>query len=222
MSEANATDKERLRSWAGGFGIRLPDLQLERLLLFLDELVDWNRKFNLTGIESRSRMLEELLLDSLIASPLLPDDGPLLDVGSGAGFPGIPLKICRPEMTVHLVEASAKKISFLKQVIRLLKLRRITAVRARIEEAPAPLLSGRYPVVTSRALANPAKTLQWCAPYIAPGGMMITFAGRDRSALLRETGAAIHSAGLALEQVFPYRLPVRGNLRHVLVLRRPC
>ena len=102
------------------YGIDLSEHQLGLFQIYLDELWAWNKRTNLTGLSSRKRIVFELFLDSLIPAPFLAKRGTLLDVGTGAGFPGIPLKIYNPRLVVHLLDANFKKGSFLKQAVRLL------------------------------------------------------------------------------------------------------
>ncbi|MCP4669261.1 MAG: 16S rRNA (guanine(527)-N(7))-methyltransferase RsmG, partial [Deltaproteobacteria bacterium] len=165
-------EKDILRTWSRDFGMALSPGQMDLFGLYLDALWEWNRKFNLTGLSSRKEIVQELLIDSLIPVPFLPQEGRFLDVGSGAGFPAIPLKICKPGLEALLIEASAKKVSFLKQVIRAAGLPGIEVVRGRIEKEGNHLIPERQAIITARALAPLPRTLAWCAPYAASQGMI--------------------------------------------------
>ncbi len=129
-----------LHSKALDYGISLTEHQLSLFQIYLDELWDWNHRINLTGLSTRERIIIELFLDSLIPAPFLPENGRMFDVGSGAGLPGVPLKIFRPHLEVHLLEANSKRVSFLKQVIRLLSLRKIEVMKGRIEKRRVPFI----------------------------------------------------------------------------------
>ena len=145
------SEKRQIGSWARDFGIVLHAGDLEALGLFVEELYSWNRKMNLTGLSSREGIVKDLLLDSLLSCPHLPEKGTLLDVGSGAGFPGLPIKVCRPRLKVHLMEANAKRTAFLRHAIRLLKLSGIEVIRGRIEKDGGLLNPEGYHVITARA-----------------------------------------------------------------------
>jgi len=172
---------------------------------------------NLTGLTSRQKIIQDLLFDSLIPSTFLPETGRLLDVGSGAGFPGIPLKICKPSLTTHLMEANSKKVSFLKQVIRLTKLRRIDVIRGRIEKDGSRLHPEGYHIITARALAHLPQALKWCAPHLISGGMIINFQGSRFDNVLEESSDVIKKHCLILDKSIPYSLPGKDSQRHLLI-----
>ncbi|MBN2125739.1 MAG: 16S rRNA (guanine(527)-N(7))-methyltransferase RsmG [Deltaproteobacteria bacterium] len=209
-----------LAKGAEGFGIRLTPRELDLFRLYLDELLEWNRHIRLTGVRSREGISIELLLDSLIPSPFLPGSGRLLDVGSGAGFPGIPLKIRFPGLDTTLLEAHSKKGSFLKQVIRRLGLTGIRVIRGRIEGKGALLRLEGYDLVTVRALAGLSRSVTWCAPHVRPEGLLVCFLGSKGREVLRESRGVIRDAGLEVERVIPYVLPGREAARCGVVFRK--
>lgn len=175
---------------------------------------------NLTGLSSRKRILTELLMDSLIASSFLPAEGRLLDVGSGAGFPGIPLKICKPSLETLLVEGKSKKISFLKQVIRLTGLQNIQAMEGRIERVTAFLHPEGYHIITARALAHLPQVVKWCAPHVMPGGLLVNFQGSEFGSALKEGSDILKEHRLILHRTVPYKLPGKENRRNLLIFKK--
>jgi len=209
-----------IRSCALDYGATLTTPQIDLINIYLRELWEWNKKINLTGLTSRERILRELLIDSLIPSPYLPEEGNLLDVGSGAGFPAIPLKIYRPRLKMHLMEVNSKKISFLKQVIRITNLDDIETIRGRIEKDGTLLRSEGYDIITARALADLSRTLTWCAPHLKTGGLILTFKGSQVEKVLKEGSDVIHEHGLVLYKTVPYRLPGNDAIRHLLIFRK--
>ena len=209
-----------LRSCARDYGATLTTPQIDLLDIYLHELWEWNEKINLTGLNSRERILKELLIDSLIPSPYLPEEGNLLDVGSGAGFPAIPLKILSPGLKMHLMEARSKRVSFLKQVTRITNLDDIEIIRGRIEKDKALLRSEGYDIITARALADLPRTLTWCAPHLKTGGLILTFKGSQVEKVLKEGSDVIHAHGLVLYKTVPYRLPGNDAIRHLLIFRK--
>jgi 16S rRNA (guanine527-N7)-methyltransferase len=220
MLPLNVEEKRSIRSWAADFGISLSSSQLSLFRIYLDELWDWNKRVNLTGLSSRKRIIDELLLDSLLPLPSLPEKGRLLDVGSGAGFPAIPLKICRPLLLRHLLEVQSKKVSFLRQVIRLTGLRKIEVMRVRIEKAGGILHPAGYHIITARALAHLPQTLAWCAPYLRPGGLIVNFQGSEFRDKLMESSGIIEKHRLELFKSIPYTLPGKHSQRHLLIFKK--
>lgn len=216
----NGKEKELLVGCARELGIALSAFQVRLLGLYLDELWAWNEKVNLTGLSSRQRIIGELLVDSLLPSPYLPEEGRLLDVGSGAGFPGIPLKIYKTGLEVHLMEANSRKASFLKQVIRITKLRGIEVLRGRVERNGNILHAEGYHVITARAFSHLPQTLSLCAPLLRSGGLMVSFQGSQLEKVLREGFDVIKANGLLLHKSIPYKLPGKGSQRHLLIFKK--
>ncbi|MBW1705409.1 MAG: 16S rRNA (guanine(527)-N(7))-methyltransferase RsmG [Deltaproteobacteria bacterium] len=209
-----------LNSWARDFGITLSTSQINLINIYLNELWEWNKKVNLTGLTSRKKILKELLIDSLIPSPYLPEEGNFLDVGSGAGFPAIPLKISSPGLKTHLMEARSKRVNFLKQVIRITNLDDIEIIRGRIEKDGTLLRSEGYDIITARALADLPRTLTWCAPHLKTGGLILSFQASQLEKVLKEGSDVIHEHGLVLYKTVSYRLPGKDSIRHLLIFRK--
>jgi len=210
-------EADSLFSGASRFGITLSERQVHLLSTFVSQLWEWNQRMNLTGLTSRERIIGELLIDSLIPSLFLPDEGNVLDLGAGAGFPGIPLKIMKEGLTFHLLEAKAKKVSFLRQVIRMTRLNGITVLRGRIEKDTNLLRTEGYKIITARAVAGLRQTLMWCAPHLAPEGMIVNFQGSRFETVLRESSEVMRKEGLTLFKSFPYTLPKKTSQRHLLL-----
>ncbi len=210
-------EQKNLGSWASDFGIELSSYQIHLFSIYLDELWEWNKKMNLVGLSSRGRIIKELLLDSIIPSLFLPDQGRLLDVGSGAGLPGIPLAICRPLLDVHFIEANSKKVHFLSHVIRIMELSRGHVFRGRIERDAGLLCPDGYHVVTARAVAPLPQTLAWCAPYLLNEGLLVSFQGSRFKDALAECSEDMEKYRLVLLKSIPYSLPGKCLQRHILI-----
>ncbi|MBU2498945.1 MAG: 16S rRNA (guanine(527)-N(7))-methyltransferase RsmG [Proteobacteria bacterium] len=209
-----------LSSHAKRYGIELNGVQLERFQLYLDELWGWNQKINLTGLRNKESMLVELFLDSLIPAPFLPREGRMLDVGSGAGFPGVPLKIHNPRLETDLLEINAKRVSFLRHIIRLMKLEGVRVIRGRIEKEGGMLHPDGYHIITARALAPLPQTVGWCAPFLRQGGILVGFLGARAGEDLKESREVFEKHGLMLEREHPYSLPGKRSERSSVILRR--
>ena len=209
-----------LQDGARDFGVELSENQLALFGRFFEELCSWNRRMNLTGISETRAMIIRLLLEPLVALSYLPAYGTLVDVGSGAGIPGIPLKIARHGLKVHLLEARAKKVSFLKHVIRELGLSGITASHGRAEKRPAQSeLLSCYDVVTARALAPLKKTVDLCYPYIREGGLLITYKGSRVNDEIQECAGSLEQLHLSINKVVPYNLPGIKKRRYLVIVR---
>lgn len=147
--------------------------QLDKLFnLYRKELLEWNQKFNLTAITGPEEIKVRHFEDSLsILQAIDLTDQKVVDIGAGAGFPGIPLKIVRPRIKLTLIEATRKKVEFLKHMISVLDLKDTEAVWGRAEELPQYF--GKYDVAVSRAVAKLPTLVKYCLPYLKPGGIMI-------------------------------------------------
>jgi 16S rRNA (guanine527-N7)-methyltransferase len=181
--------------------IPLPDGAFEGLLKFARELLKWNQKVNLTAITAPEEVADKHLLDSLSVLPEVGGARSLLDLGAGAGLPGIPLALALPELQVTLVDAVAKKVGFLKHVAATLGLAdRVKAVHVRAAGKPAAEGLPQAEVVISRALMEVEGWRALAAPYVAPGGRIVAMLGQT-----------------TLEQARRYALPLSGDPRAVAV-----
>jgi 16S rRNA (guanine527-N7)-methyltransferase len=148
-------------------------------------LNEWNQKINLTAIDSPMDMAVKHFLDSIISSRYIGPGSRLLDVGSGAGFPGIPLKVMMPSLDVILVDATRKKVSFLKHAIQALHLSRIAAIHSRIEDLQQEW-EGRFDIIVCRAFSSLADFAEKSMPLLAPDGLLLAFKGRNLGAELSQ------------------------------------
>jgi 16S rRNA (guanine527-N7)-methyltransferase len=213
----DAAFDETLDAGARAVGVPLPAPALARLARYADRLLAWNRKVNLTAITDPAELAEKHLVDSLALVPEVRGAATLLDVGSGAGLPGIPLAVALPGLEVTCCDTVAKKVAFVKAVSAELDLP-VRGVAARAEGKPAAEGLPLADVVVSRAFGDPARWLPLGVHYLAPGGRLVATLGRDADeAALREAGAA---AGLALVSLRRFALPRSGARRAVAVYTR--
>jgi 16S rRNA (guanine527-N7)-methyltransferase len=180
--------EKELRQGVADLQLVLADLQITQLLDYLDLIQKWTKVYNLTSVRDPAEMLTHHLLDSLaVIAPLrrqlaAPDfcahrsDGSLklLDVGSGAGLPGVVIAICCPEITVDCVDTVAKKIAFIRQVAATLRLSNLRGLHARVES-----LVEKYAVISSRAFASLVDFTQWSAAALAKDGIWMAMKGKD-------------------------------------------
>ena len=173
--------------------------------LYLQELLEWNRTFSLTGIKNLEDIIIKNFIDSLTPLPYLDSSGRLLDIGSGAGFPSIPLKIGCPELEVQLVEASRKKVSFIKHLIRTLGLKGVSVLHGRIEEMEHP---GRpFRTIISRAFQRPAPLLQLVSPLLEPSTTLVAMLGPTTREEHSELEALALEQNLEVSRVVSLELP---------------
>lgn len=171
------TPRVALDRGLGELALSLPESGRGQLLDYLELLAKWNRTYNLTAIREPLAMVSHHLLDSLAVLPHLPmpaEGASLADAGSGAGLPGIPLAVARPEWRVALAEASQKKAAFLRQTAIALRLKNVEIYEGRVE-AWQP--GSRFAVVISRAFAGLAQFIAACRHLVAPGGVLAAMKG---------------------------------------------
>ena len=220
MSKPKKREVEKFRSLLNSFGLTLSWDQTHKLGIYLDELEEWNKKINLTGLSSRQNIINELLIDSIMPTSFMPDDGNLLDIGSGAGFPAIPIKICKPGLKCQLMEPNSKKVSFLKHVIRLAKLEEIEVINGRIEEEGEMLHPEGYDIITSRGLAPLPQFLTWGAPHLTSGGLIVAFLGSKSEEALKKSAGVIKKHRLFTLKSISYSLSGKSSERNLLILKR--
>jgi len=209
-----------LQSRVAVYGIKLSPRQIEQFHIYLSELMDWGGKMNLIGLSDPKRVANELLFDSLIPGPFLPQRGKMLDVGSGAGIPGLPLKLLKPDLESHFLEPNSKKTGFLKHMVRVLGLEKTKVLQGRINKDRALLSPEGYDLITVRALTDLATAVNWCAPYIKPRGLMVHFLGPDIQRILHQTRDQIEKNNLKLYRQIDYLLPEKSSKRHILIFQK--
>jgi 16S rRNA (guanine527-N7)-methyltransferase len=187
----------------------------------LEELQRWNARVNLTGLKTEQDIVIKHFLDSLAVLPYLGDAASLADLGSGAGFPGLALKLMRPALTLTLVEARAKKAAFLEYLVSLLKLEGVEVAQVHLTPVLARKWGPRFDAVTSRATFPLARFLELAAPLVLPGGRALALKGPNLAE--PEMDAArkrCPSLGLGPLELQHYLLPFTGEPRLLVLARR--
>lgn len=191
MSPTSQAQREQLEEGAQALGLALSQDQIDRLLDYGSAILKWNKVYNLTALRDPALVVTHHLLDSLAAVPALarqqPGAGRLLDVGSGAGLPGVVIAICRPELDVHCLDAVAKKMAFVQQMAGALQLPRLRGVHARVET-----LEGRYDVITSRAFASLIDFVEGSAQLLAPTGVWMAMKGKRPDEEIEQLRASVN------------------------------
>ncbi len=208
---------EVLLSGARAVGVSLSQDAANNLLLFREELTRWNRKINLTAITDPTEILEKHFIDSLAVVPQVTGAKSFLDIGSGGGFPGVPIKLALPNLDVTLVESSGRKASFLKHAMATLQLgEKIRVVEGRAEGRPRAEKVPMAEVVISRAVQAPDDWVALGRMYVAGGGCLIAMLGSKSGPAEMETIAGHYGASV---QLCSYRLPFSGARRAFAVFR---
>ncbi len=215
-----------LERGAGALGLILTTRQLDQYVRYAEMLAEWNAtRMNLTRLTTPLDIAVKHFLDSLVLlrAVTLPPEARVIDVGTGAGFPGLALKIARPDLKVTLLDSTAKKLSFCRAVIEDLRLDAVSSVHARAEEASRRQEhAGAYDIVAARAVAPLDKLLPWCAPFACPGGRIVALKGAlaaDEAAAARPVAARLR---LSLAQPIPVLLPeaLEDTVRYVVIAVR--
>jgi len=202
------------------FGIRLNEKQVEAFDLFLKELLKWNQKINLTAIQTEKGIVLKHFLDSLSAFPYLSKTASLLDIGSGAGFPGIPLKIIFPALEITLIDSVRKKIDFQRHIIRILGLKSIEAIHGRIQgNEILQRMTGRFDTVISRAFSDLQTLLGVAFPLLKKGGILLAMKGELDE---EEIGLLLNREGTRyrLQETASFVLPKSSFKRSILLFEK--
>ena len=204
-----------------------PD-QIRRFAIHAAELIKWNRIINITAITDPLEVAVKHFLDSLAVARYIPPDATLLDIGSGGGFAGLPLKVLMPSLSVTLIDASRKKVSFLKHVIRSIELNNIEAHHIRAQDlAKDPLFLNRYQVITSRALSSLKLFCTLAMPLLMDDGIILALkgdVGNDEVTELQGWGwvdgdTARPVARRITISVEKFRLPILNSRRSVAIIK---
>jgi 16S rRNA (guanine527-N7)-methyltransferase len=202
------------------YEIRLTEHQVDLLCIFIDTLIEWNNKINLAGTSDRMRIIDELIIDSLIPVPVLPSEGNLLDIGSGAGFPALIIKIAKPDLKIRLIESNGKKVSFLRYVIHILKLKDIEPVNKRIETISDEIREWECDIITSRAMKGLNDVIRLSCSFLKNGGFLVGFLGKNREEELSNARELMDQYNLHTYKTINYTLSGKDSERTIVVLQK--
>ena len=217
-----AEKRAHVREHAQALGIFCTDEAVGKLIRYQELMEDWNTRLNLTGDASFTALLDHHLMDSLAmltVAGLLPAGTSVIDVGSGAGFPGIPLAIVRPDIKITLLDSLKKRVGFLETAIGTLELSNASAVHARAEDAARETgYRERYDLAAARAVAVLPVLLELLLPFVRVGGKSVCYKGPSVENEVTAGGAAAGILGGSPPVVTPVVLPYLPELRHRLVI----
>ena len=203
--------------------LSLSPLQLDAFAWYLDELLRWNARHNLTAIVDPGGIAVKHFLDSLTLIPLLGTEpaGRLIDIGTGAGFPGLPLRIACPTLRLTLVEATGKKADFCRYVVQGLGLKGVDILHARAEDvARQPGQREAYDVAAARAVASLPVLLEYLLPLVRLGGRVLAQKGENAPGEVQQAARALELLGGRLIRIHPVELPGVADSRYIVEIEK--
>ena len=213
--------KKIMTLYATKINIEFTEEQLNKFCEYMNLLIEWNEKINLTSIVEPKEIILKHFIDSLTINKYLKENSTLADVGTGAGFPGIPLKILRPDMKITLVDSLNKRIKFLNEVIEKLNLKDIVTVHSRIEDfGKSKNYRENFDYVTARAVANLAVLSEYLIPIAKIGGKCLCMKGNNVEEEITSGKKAIDVLGGKIEIIDEFLLPDSDISRNIIVITK--
>lgn len=212
---------EKLLEKLNKIQLNVNDEVLNKFWVYMTNLLEWNEKINLTAITDEDDIILKHFIDSLTILEYIPEKSNVIDVGTGAGFPGIPLKIVREDINMTLMDSLNKRITFLNEIINKLGLKKINAIHSRAEElAKMPEHREKYDIAVSRAVANLSTLSEYMIPFVKVGGKCICMKGSNIEEELKTAKNAIKELGGEIEKVINFKLPDSDNERNIIIIKK--
>ncbi|TYQ14746.1 UNVERIFIED_CONTAM: 16S rRNA (guanine527-N7)-methyltransferase [Acetivibrio alkalicellulosi] len=213
--------KELLKKGALNFNITLSEKDISSFFIYKDILSDWNKKINLTSIEDDREVVIKHFIDSLSITPYIKDENiKIVDIGTGAGFPGIPLKIVMDNLNITLLDSLEKRTKFLDEVIEKLNLKGIKAVHSRAEDKGISNdYREKFDKAVARAVANLPVLLEYCLPFVKVGGYFIAMKGSSIEEI-DNSKKALDILGGKIEEIAEFELPFSDIKRNIIIIRK--
>lgn len=213
--------KDELIIQAKKIDVILDEEQIQKFYKYMELLLEWNEKINLTAIVEPHDIILKHFVDSLTICKELQKNKTLADIGTGAGFPGIPVKILRPNLDITLIDSLNKRVNFLTMVIEALKLEKIIALHGRIEDfGKNKKYREKFDYVTSRAVANLSTLSEYMIPLVKIGGKCICMKGSNIDEELKNAEKAIKTLGGKIEKVDTFLLPDTDMGRNIILIKK--
>lgn len=186
---------------------------------YMQLLLEWNEKMNLTAITNPKEIILKHFIDSLTILPYIQENQTVLDVGTGAGFPGIPIKLMRKSQNITLLDSLQKRITFLNEVIQTLSLQKINAIHGRAEDL-AKEKREHYDIAVSRAVAKLNVLIEYMLPFVKVGGKVICMKAQNIEEEVEEAEKAIRVLGGKIEKIEEITLPQTDITRKIIIIRK--
>ena len=212
---------EIISNYLNDLNIKLNEEQIEKFYIYMNLLIDWNEKINLTAIIKPEEIILKHFVDCLTIANYIEDNSKLIDMGTGAGFPGIPLKIYRDDLNIVLADSLNKRINFLNEVIDTLKLDNIETIHTRAEElGKNKKYREQFDIATSRAVANLATLSEYLLPFVKIGGKCICMKGSEIDEEISNAKKAITILGGKVVGKDIFNLPQSDLGRSIVVIKK--
>lgn len=210
-----------IKEYAKEISIELDDKKVEQFYMYMELLLEWNEKINLTAITKPEEVILKHFIDSLTIINKIKPNTKIVDVGTGAGFPGIPIKIVKEDIEIVLVDSLNKRIHFLDEVIQKLGLTKIETIHARAEELGRnKKIRETFDYATSRAVANLSTLSEYLMPFVKVGGNVIAMKGSEIEEELQKAQKAISILGGEVIAVEKFILPKSDIKRHIVTIKK--
>ena len=216
-------EEQLLREGAKQLGLMLNDRQVSQMILYSEMLADWNTRLNLTAITAGEDTITKHFLDSLTcaATGYVADGLRAVDVGTGAGFPGIPLKIVYPDLRITLLDSLKKRIDFIKKVIAELGLEGVTPLHGRAEDlARDAEHREKYQLCFSRAVAHLSVVSEYCLPFVEEGGLFLAMKGPGYAEEVKEAKRALEILGGEIAHRAQFQIPYTDITHYIIIIRK--
>lgn len=211
---------EKMNNLANDINVKITDSQIEKFYIYMYRILEWNKKINLTAIEDEDEIILKHFIDSLTIQKYIKDCKNMIDIGTGAGFPGIPIAIVNDQINITLLDSLNKRINFLNDVIQELKLDNVVAIHGRAEDiAKLETYREKYDVVTSRAVAQLNILLEYMLPFNKLNGKTISMKGSNIEEIKDATNA-LNELGGKIEKIENIVLPNTNIQRNIIIVEK--
>ncbi|MEE3450625.1 MAG: 16S rRNA (guanine(527)-N(7))-methyltransferase RsmG [Acutalibacteraceae bacterium] len=213
---------EILKKYASDIKINLNDKAVNHFNNYMDKVLEWNEKINLTSITDKDEFVVKHFCDSLslFSAVDIKTGAKVIDIGTGAGFPGVPMKIARPDINLTLLDSLNKRINFLNDIVLLSDELKSEAIHGRAEDfSKLNEYREKYDIAVSRAVANLAALTEYCLPFVKVGGYFVSMKGPEYKEELENAKKAIDILGGTLEDVISLTLP-DGSMRTIIKIKK--
>ncbi len=203
-------------------GVKIDDYQVSQFFKYMELLISWNEKFNLTAITEPNEILLKHFADSLSLIPFIDiENKNIIDVGTGAGFPGIPIKIAVPSVKITLLDSLNKRINFLQNVVSEISLENVSCIHLRAEDGGKnPDFREKFDICVSRAVADLAVLSEYSLPFVKVGGVFVSLKGPDSDAEIDRALTAIHTLGGKVDSVKKIEIPFTDIVHTLIMIKK--
>lgn len=213
--------KNKMISKLACINVETSESKIRQFYDYMNKLIEWNGKINLTAIVEMDEVIDKHFVDSLTISQYIKEEDKIIDVGTGAGFPGIPLKIQNDNIKIDLLDSLNKRINFLNEIIKELQLKNITTIHSRAEdESSKKEVRETYDIATSRAVANLPVLLEYLLPFVRVGGYCICMKGANIEEELKNSKKALKELGGEIEEIKKLELPGTDAKRSIIIVKK--